>query len=45
MPWTVSEIAAKLNFSPFTGVNIALNMIMHKEKEANTENFSSISLS
>ena len=40
-----SEIAARLNliFTPFTGVNITLNMIMRKKKEANTENFGSIS--
>ena len=38
-----SEIAAKLNFSPFTGLNIMLNMMIHKQKEANTENFCSIS--
>ena len=36
---TESEIAAKLNFSPFTGLNIMLNMMIHKQKEANTENF------
>ena len=42
---TKSEIAARLNFifTPFTGVNITLNMIMHKKKEANTENFGSTS--
>ena len=40
---TESEIAAKLNFSPFTGLNIKLNMIIHKQKEANTGNFCSIS--
>ena len=37
--WIESEIAAKLNFSPFAGLNIMLNMMIHKQKEANTENF------
>ena len=38
---TNAEIASRLNliFTPFTGVNITLNMIIHKKKEADTENF------
>ena len=40
---TESEIPVKLNFSPFAGLNIILNMITHKQKEANTKNVSSIS--
>ena len=42
---TNAEIASRLNliFTPFTGVNITLNMIIHKKKEADAETFGSIS--